>query len=174
MGAIERIALPAFCGVARSQFPFQTTPHNLCVIKNKSQVFHRNSSSVGKCACSEFTCPSSTLEKVPFCWIGFCARDDFKHSEAKWRQLPWSLSETLLTTCRLTLQCTKLERSPRALGERSFAKLQSLQTGHWLASHVIILKAQRSCFQNATGILFSLSVLAKCIGSTCISGNILD
>jgi hypothetical protein len=37
------------------------------------------------------------LEKSTFCWIGFCARDDFKHSEAKWRQLPWFLPETLLT-----------------------------------------------------------------------------
>ncbi len=76
---------------------------------------------------SEFPCPSSNLEKASFCWIGFCARDYSKHSEAKWHQLPWLLPETLLTTCRLALQCTKVERSPSALGERSFAKLQSLQ-----------------------------------------------
>jgi hypothetical protein len=38
VGAIawERIALPVFCGVARSQFPFQTTPHNLWVIEIKN------------------------------------------------------------------------------------------------------------------------------------------
>ncbi len=43
-------------------------------------------------------------------------------------------------------------------------------------SHVIIVKAHRSCFQNASlrGILDFLSILAKLLGSTCISGNIFD
>jgi len=40
---------------------------------------------------------SSIPEKVSFCWIGFCARDCFKHSEAKWRQLPRLFSEALET-----------------------------------------------------------------------------
>jgi hypothetical protein len=40
-----------------------------------------------------------------FSWNGFCARDIFKLSEAKWRELPRPLSETLLTTCRSALQC---------------------------------------------------------------------
>jgi hypothetical protein len=32
---------------------------------------------------------SSNRERLSFCWIGFCARDDFKPSEVKWRLLPW-------------------------------------------------------------------------------------
>ena len=34
-------------------------------------------------------------EKKSYCWIGFCARDLFKHSEAKWRVLPSLFSEAL-------------------------------------------------------------------------------
>jgi hypothetical protein len=41
-------------------------------------------------------------------------------------------------------------------------------------SHVIIVKEQLSCFQNATGIVDFLSILAKRIGSTCISGYIFN
>ncbi len=100
---------------------------------HKPQSFEKEyqlGSSVAEWLISECFRLGSKVEKSTFCWIGFCARDDeFKHSEAKWCQLPWLLSETLLTTCRLTLQCTKVERSPIYLGERfeSFAKLQSLQ-----------------------------------------------
>ena len=39
----------------------------------------------------------------------------------------------------LGLQCTKVERSSRRLDERSFANLQSLQPGHRLGSHLIII-----------------------------------
>ena len=42
----------------------------------------------GKGGHSEFADLSSTLEKITFWWIGYCARDCFKHSEANWRLLP--------------------------------------------------------------------------------------
>ncbi len=29
------------------------------------------------------------VKRFSFCWIGVCKRDDFKHSEVKWRLLPW-------------------------------------------------------------------------------------
>ena len=90
------------------------------------------SDSAAECTTSDSIGPSSSpsfAEQLSFCWNGFCARDCFKHSEAKWRQLPWLLSETLFPGCRLALQCTKVERSSRALDERSFANLEALQAG---------------------------------------------
>jgi hypothetical protein len=59
-------------------------------------------------------------------------RDCFEHSEAKWRLLPSLLSEAQETSTTPGLHCTKVERSQRALCERSFANLQSLQPGHSL------------------------------------------
>ena len=70
-----------------------------------------NRGSAVECAFAEAVLASSIPEKFTFCWIGYLARDIFKHSEVKWRQLPWLRSETLLPTCMLVLQCTKVERS---------------------------------------------------------------
>ena len=50
-----------------------------------------------ECASSECYALCSSLKKNTFCWNGFCARDCFKHSEAKWRVLPSLLSEALET-----------------------------------------------------------------------------
>ncbi len=52
--------------------------------------------------------PSSNRERFSFCWIGFCTRDDFKHSEVKWHQLPWQVLQESMTTCRLALQCRRV------------------------------------------------------------------
>ena len=60
---------------------------------------------------SDADAPSSIPEKTSFWWIGFCARDCFKHLEAKWRLLPRLFSEALETGTAPGLQCTKLERS---------------------------------------------------------------
>ncbi len=59
-------------------------------------------------------------------------RDCFEHSEATWRLLPSLFSEAQKTSTIPGLQCTKVERLQRALCERSFANLQSLQPGHSL------------------------------------------
>ena len=50
-------------------------------------------------------------QQMSFCWNGFSPRDCFKHSEAKWRQLPRLFSEALETGTAPGLQCTKVERS---------------------------------------------------------------
>ena len=66
------------------------------------------------CTTSDALNPSSIScesEEMPFCWNGFCARDCFKHSEAKWPLLLRLFSEALETGTAPGLQCTKLERS---------------------------------------------------------------
>ena len=72
-----------------------------------------NRGSAVKCVFAGAVLASSIPEEFTFCWIGYLARDIFqvKHSEVKWRQLPWLRSDTLLPTCMLVLQCTKVERS---------------------------------------------------------------
>ncbi len=70
-------------------------------------------SSVVECAFSGGFTPSSIRKRFSFCWIGFCARDDFKHLEVKWRQLPWLVLRESMTSCRLALQCTRVESSWR-------------------------------------------------------------
>ncbi len=57
-------------------------------------------SSVVECAFSGGFTPSSNSKRFSFCWIGFWARDYFKHSEVKWRQLPWLVLWESMTTCR--------------------------------------------------------------------------
>ena len=101
----------------------------LYLLKKKEQIICA-SDSAAECTASDSLDPSSSplnAEQLSFCWNGFCARDCFKHSEAKWRQLPWLRSETLFPGCRLALQCTKVERSSRYLGERSLANLPPFQ-----------------------------------------------
>ncbi len=44
--------------------------------------------SVVECTFSEALNPSSIPESLCFCWNGLCARDCFKHSEARLRVLP--------------------------------------------------------------------------------------
>jgi hypothetical protein len=54
--------------------------------------------------------PEFELQQVLlFCWIGFCARDNFKRMEVKWCQLPWLVLLESMTSCRLALQCTTVE-----------------------------------------------------------------
>ena len=48
---------------------------------------------------SEALDQSSIPESFSFCWNSFCARDYFKHSEAKWRMLP-SFSQSVLRGSR--------------------------------------------------------------------------
>ena len=75
----------------------------LYLLKKKAQIICA-SDSAAECTASDSLDPSSSppiAEQLSFCWNGFCARDCFKHSEAKWRQLPWLLSETLFSLCRL-------------------------------------------------------------------------
>jgi hypothetical protein len=64
----------------------------------------------GKGGHSECADLSSSLEKISFWWIGFCARDCFKHSEANRRLLPRLFSEALEAGNAPELQCTKQER----------------------------------------------------------------
>ncbi len=70
---------------------------SLCLIKTKSQ----NYIETVKCSESKQFCPSSILERLSFCWNGFCARDIFKLSKEP--ELPCHVSETLLTACRSAL-----------------------------------------------------------------------
>ncbi len=46
------------------------------------QGIHSSAASAGQCVLSDLSRLSSKLEKTTFCWIGFCARDNFKHLEA--------------------------------------------------------------------------------------------
>ena len=120
----------------------------LYFLKKKAQIICA-SDSAAECTASDSLDPSSSpsiAEQLSFCWNGFCARDCFKHSEAKWRQLPWLRSETLFPGCRLALQCTKVERSSRYLDERSFATLppfqwtaESTEQGHckWVCNSIV-------------------------------------
>ncbi len=70
-------------------------------------------SSVVECAFSGGLIPSSNHERYSFCWIGFCAHDDFKleHLAVELRQLHWLVLRESMTTCRLALQCTRVEHS---------------------------------------------------------------
>ena len=63
--------------------------------KEKSITWYRGSAV--ECALSDDVAPSSIPEMTSFWWIGFCARDCFKHSEAKWSLLPSLFSEALDT-----------------------------------------------------------------------------
>jgi hypothetical protein len=56
-------------------------------------------------------CNREFSQQLSFCWNGFSPRDSFKHSEAKWRQLPRLFSEAPETGTAPCLQCTKVERS---------------------------------------------------------------
>ena len=83
-----------------------------------------------KCVHSDSVDLCSILEKASFWWIGFCARDCFKHSEANWRLLPRLFSEALDagTAPDLHVQISTVERFyQKAFCERSFANLESLQ-----------------------------------------------
>ena len=76
-------------------------------VKKKKVQFICARDSAAECTASDSLDPSSSpliAEQLSFCWNGFCARDCFKHSEAKWRQLPWLRSETLFPGCRLAQQ----------------------------------------------------------------------
>ena len=84
---------------------------------------YRNTQVRGSVVAFGAVLPEFESQQMPFCWNGYWARANFKDSEAKWRQLPWLLSETLFPSCRLALQCTEVERSSRPLHERSFATL---------------------------------------------------
>ena len=119
------------------------------MLKKKKVQIICLSNSAAECTALDSLDPSSSpssAEQLSFCWNGFCARDCFKHSEAKWRQLPWLRSETLFPGCRLALQCTKVERSSRRLHERSFATLppfqrtaESTEQGHckWVCNSIV-------------------------------------
>ena len=98
----------------------------LCLIKLKMTYSYRNTWVRGSVVAFGVVLPEFESQELSFCWNGYWARAIFKHSEAKWRQLPWLRSETLFPLCRLLLQCTKVERSSRALHERSFANLQAI------------------------------------------------
>ena len=89
-------------------------------------------------------------EEMSFAGMTFARVIVFKHSEAKWRRLPWLHSESLFAGCRLVLQCTKVERSSRRLHERSFATLppfhwtsESTQQGHfnWVCNSIVTGRA---------------------------------
>ena len=67
-----------------------------CVTQKKEQIICLGSSAA-KCVSSDGINPSSNLEQLSFCWKGLCARDCFRHSEIKWRLLPWPFSEALET-----------------------------------------------------------------------------
>jgi hypothetical protein len=79
---------------------------------NVSLIEYPEFSSVVECAFSGGFIPSSNRERFSFCSNGFCALDDFKHSEVKWRQLPWMVLLESMTACRPAQQCTKVERLP--------------------------------------------------------------
>ena len=135
---------------SRAEFPRFSRVLGVCTLclKKKAQIICASDSAV-ECTTSDSIGPSSSpsvAEQLSFCWNGFCARDCFKHSEAKWRQLPWLLSETLFPGCRLALQCTKVERSSSALDERSFATLppfhltaESTEQGYckWVCNSIV-------------------------------------
>jgi hypothetical protein len=105
--------LNMFSGLQYSFLQFNFMSRNVLLLE------YLEFSSVVECAFSGgFTTPSLNCEGFSFCWIGFCARDDFKHSEVKWRLLHWQVLRESLTTCRLALQCTRVERY--------FAKVQTL------------------------------------------------
>jgi hypothetical protein len=64
----------------------------------KKDVLSAPCSSMAHCTASDSVNPCSSSvedEKKSYCWNGFCARDLFKHSEAKWRVLPSLFSEAL-------------------------------------------------------------------------------
>ena len=100
----------------------------LYLLKKKAQIICA-SDSAAECTASDSLDPSSRL-RVPqllngclFAGMAFARVIVLNIRKAKWRELPWLLSETLFPGCRLALQCTKVERSTRYLGERSFANL---------------------------------------------------
>ena len=95
--------------------------------------------------------------------------NSMRHVTLTWQEMAWcgmhalssfstAPSETLFTLCRLLLQCTKVEGSPRYLGERSFSTLtpfhltsESTQTneqGHfkWICNSIVIGRANQSAF----------------------------
>ena len=78
-------SLRALCLVAT--FPVFDTKFVCCLSKKKEQFISNRGSAV-ECTFSETLHPSSIPEPFCFCWNGFCARDCFKHSEAKWCVLP--------------------------------------------------------------------------------------
>ena len=111
---------------------------NCSLYLKKKVVLCASSSSVAQCTGSDSVNPCSSSKEVEnksFCWNGFCARDLFKHSEAKWRVLPSLFSEALELgttvyksgTLVLTSRCPLIFQS------------QTFQTGHGLVSHVIII-----------------------------------
>ncbi len=97
--------LNMFSGLQFSFFHFNF------INSNVSHIEYPEFSSVVECTFYGGFTPSSNRERFSFCWIGFCARDDFKHLEFKWRQLPWLVLRESMTSCRLALQCTRVELS---------------------------------------------------------------
>ena len=69
------------------------TESRLCL--KKKQQFRCEYSLRSKYTFSEALDQSSIPESFSFCWNSFCARDYFKHSEAKWRMLPSSRQSVL-------------------------------------------------------------------------------
>jgi hypothetical protein len=68
--------------------------------QNKQQCFrieYHLVSSMVECTPLESHALRLNLEKITFCWNGFCKGDCFKHSEAKWHVLPSLLSKALET-----------------------------------------------------------------------------
>ncbi len=89
-------------------------------LTKKRALFTSNRGSTVECVFSEAVLSSSIPKKISFFWIGFCARDCFKHSESKWRLLPRLFSEALETGTAPGQE----ERSNCYQDERSFANLQ--------------------------------------------------
>ena len=92
-------------------------------------------SSVVECAFSGGFTPSSNRERISFCWIGFCARDDFKHSEVRWRQTPsvalagpLRVNDNLQTGPTVYKSGTLVEVAPRAF----FCQSPDASPNHWL------------------------------------------
>jgi hypothetical protein len=102
------------------QFSYLQFKFNYILVDRNVSIFeYPEFSSVVECACSRGFASESSSNRERFsqafsshgCWIGFCARDDFKHSEVKWGQLTWLVFRESMTTCKPALQCTRVERS---------------------------------------------------------------
>jgi hypothetical protein len=76
-------------------FPRFSRVLGVCTLSLKKDNLYLRQQFRGRVPTSDSLDPSSSSgrpEEMSFCWNGFCARDYFKHSEVKWRQLPWLLS----------------------------------------------------------------------------------
>ena len=57
----------------------------LCLIKLKMTLSYRNTQVRGSVVGFGGVLPEFESQQTPFCWNGYWARANFKHSEAKWR-----------------------------------------------------------------------------------------